>query len=164
MSVRLDAFRNAVLADARSEAERTFEAAARDAEATLAEARRRAEQLIEQARREGRDAAERETRRRRIDARRQARALVLRERRRALDRLRDTVLERLRDGATYERLEAVLVQQAQRQLGANAKIERHGDAGGLVAYSDGRRVDYRLPVLVERAIDELGSRLEDLWR
>ncbi len=166
MKVELDVFRETLLEQARREAEEELEAAENEAAKRLAEAREQAEQLGEQARREGREAAERETRRERVEARREARALVLREQRRALERLRERALERVREARgsdAYRRLTARLEQRARRQLGDDVEID-NADGGGLVGHCDGRRVDYRLPVLVDRVIEEMGSELEGVWK
>lgn len=166
MNIDIDVFREAVLADARRAAQRRIEEAERDAEQRLEDARRRSESRVADARREGREAAEREDRRSRLEARREARSLVLREQRLAVEKLRERALEQLRGergSEAYERLMARVEQLARQQLGPEAEIERDAEVGGLVARAGRRRVDYRLPALVDRVIEELGSELEALW-
>jgi len=35
--------------------------------------------------------------------------------------------------------------------------------GGVVARAGTRRVDYRLPILAERALDDLSDKVAELW-
>lgn len=161
----LDAFRDAVLGDARDHARRRTEDAEQEARDRIDDAQRQAEDLRDRARQEGKEAAERELRRRRAGVRRQAREQVLRARRDALERLRAEALDRLTDSiaadgdtALQQRLEELVTSQ----LGADAELET-GSEGGVVGCADGRCVDYRLPTLVDRAIRELGAEVEELW-
>ena len=62
----------------------------------------------------------------------------------------------------YDRLVERLRAAAVEQLGGSAHVE-DAPAGGLVAASNGRRVDYSLPALVERALAQLAPRAEELW-
>ena len=162
----LDAFRDAVLGDARRHARRLTGDAEQQARDRVDDAQRQAEDLRDRARQEGREAAERELRRRRAGVRRQAREEVLRARQDALERLRAEALHRLADGAaadTDTSLDQRLEELVRRQLGAGAELESDPD-GGVVGRADGRCVDYRLPTLVDRAIRELGGEVEELWR
>jgi vacuolar-type H+-ATPase subunit E/Vma4 len=167
MKTSIEVFRDAVLADARAATRRRLEAARHDAHERIGEARKQARWLIENARQEGREAALREMRRQRVEARRQAHGIVLNARREALERLRERTLARLRgrrgDGAD-ERLAERLQELARRQLGDEIEIEREPDGGGLIAHRGARLVDYRLSALVDRAMDDLGPELEELWR
>lgn len=163
--MKLDTFRDAVMREAREEAGRLLDAAERDARRVLDEARERADDLVERARREGREAAEREMRRRRAEAQREARTRVQEARRDAVDHLRRRGLELLRERRGTEEYAGLMERlgaTARDQLGSGVRIETGDD--GLVASVDGRRVDYRLPALVDRLMEELGGELEELWR
>lgn len=165
--LKLEAFRKAVLDEVQQEARERVEQVERDAQRKLAEARQKRESLMEEARREGRESAERQTRRRRLEARREGRAQILRARREALTQLRERTLQRFKnrhedgdDRLFMSRLE----EMARDQLGNDTRIEPNPDAGGLVACLEGRIVDYRLPAVVDRALEDLGTELEELWR
>lgn len=165
--MKLDAFREAVLDEARADADRRLEEAERNADERTDDARRRADELLEEAREEGRRAADRETHRRRSEARREARERILRAHRDAVERARERSLEKLRqmqDHEEYEELMGRLEQLAHQQLGDDIEMERDAEIGGFVARADSRRVDYRLPVLVDRAMEEMGSELRNLWQ
>ena len=159
--LKLDAFRKAIVDEARREARERLDQAEREARRKVAEARQKLEALLEEARREGRETAERETRRRRSEVRREARAQVLRARREALERLRKAALERFRNNRT---IMGRLEKMAREQLGEEASIEPDPESGGLVARRDGRMVDYRLPTVIDRALEDLGVELEELWQ
>lgn len=162
----LETLRAALVEEARREAAARVEAAERAAAERVALARAEAERLTEKARQEGREETARATRRLRSEARRRAREQVLRARRDAVERLRSRSVEQLREnvtGRTAAELEQRLVRLARAQLGDDADIET-GPGGGLVARADGRRVDYRIPALVDRALEEMGEEVEDLWQ
>lgn len=165
--LNLEAFRKALLDEAQREARERLEQAKRDAQRKLDDARQKRDGLVEDARREGRESAERETRRRRSEARREARAKILRARREALEQLRDRTLDRLREkqgDGDYRRFMSRLEEIAREQLGDGARIEPDPDTGGLIARCEGRVVDYRLPAVVDRALEDLGAELEALWQ
>lgn len=166
-NVRLHTFRAAILDEAREHARKETADAERAARQLMQDAQRQAEQRRERARRQGRQMAERKTRRRRVEARRHAREMRLRARRETLDQLRQRVLERLdeqRDTPAYRALLERWERLARRQLGDDAAIDTKLDVGGLVAHAGGRRVDYRLPVVVDRVLEDMGSELEELWQ
>ena len=159
--------RSALLDLAEEEAEHVLG----DAAARAAEARRRAaegaEARIAQARTEAEEAAEQEADRLRARARRQGRSLVLAARRDVYDRLRSeahTAALALRGSPPYERMVARLAESARARLGEEAivEIDPSGE-GGVRARGGHRRLDYSLPVLVERSLESLGPRLEALW-
>lgn len=165
--MNLDAFRRSVLTEAREDARRELDSADDEVRHHVTDAQAQAARLVDSARREGREAAELETRRRRSEARRGARERVLHARRDALEQLRRRVLELLlerRGSVAYRGLLDRLETTARNQLAGSVEIERTPDGGGLVAHVDGRRVDYRLPVLVDSALEGLGTQLEELWR
>lgn len=162
----LDAFRDAVLGDARHHARRLTEDADEQARQRIEDAERQATQLRDRARQEGQEAAERELRRRRAGVHRQAREQVLVARRAALDQLRTAALDRLADrlaAGQDDTLQQHLEELARRQLGDAAELEIDPE-GGVVGRADGRCVDYRFPTLVDRAIRQLGTEVEELWR
>lgn len=167
MSADLGAFRDAVLAEAREHARQVREQAGPAADEQLRAARVDAAALVDEAQREGREAAQRQQRHERSEARRENRETVLAARGDAVEQLRYRVLEHLdqaRDGAAYDGLLGRLETVARRQLGGRCEVEEDTEAGGVLATAGGRRVDYRLPTLVERALADLGSELEELWR
>ncbi len=165
--MRLDALREALVTQARRESSVLEAEAERAAAERIESARSQAGRLTEQAQADGREQTERAVRRRLSSARRQGREVVLRAHRDALDRLRDRVVERLRDAehaSGCSRLLADLADRARGQLGAGAKVEDDRAVGGFVARAGGRVVDYRLPEVVARVMEEMGDELEDLWR
>lgn len=164
--MNLDAFRDAVLSEARDDAERWVDGAEREAEERIADARDRASESVEGAREAGRHAAAREMHRRQTEVRRRARERVLRARRDVMEQLRAHVRDLLRDRTStdeYERFEEHLRSMAAEQLGAGADVEQ-AERGGFVARLDRRVVDYRLDVIVDRAFDEMADELGELWR
>jgi len=165
--LKLEAFRKTVLDEAQRDARERLQQVEESARRKVDAARQKFERLMEEARGEGRESAERETRRRRSEARREARAQVLRVRHEALERLRERTLQRFqqkRGDNDYRRFMSRLERIAREQLGDEARIEPDADAGGLVARCEGRLVDYRLPAVVDRALEDLGAELEELWR
>lgn len=163
--MKLDTFRHAVLADARRDAERIADEAEREAQDRVRHASEEAEQERDQARRQGRETAERQMQRQRAEGHRQAQEVVLQARRRALERLREEALRRLRDGRDtddHRALSKRLEQLAREQLGPEADIDKSPD-GGLVAHADSRCVDYRLPAVVDRVLGDMAGELEELW-
>jgi V/A-type H+-transporting ATPase subunit E len=163
----LTVFRDAVLAEARRAADALLAETDVVVDAQLDAARTEAEQLRATARAHGREAAEHELRRRVAEARQEARGTVLRARRDVLDELRDRVVQQLLDcrgGADYEALCDRLGRAAREQLGADAAVDEDHAIGGVVGSAGGRRVDYRLPVLVDRALEDMAGTLEELWR
>lgn len=165
--MRLQAFREAVLAEAREDAQRRLDETEQAARRRLESAQAQAAELVEDARQEGRDSAERETGRHQMESRRTAREQVLQAHHDAVVLLRRRVLTLLRErrhSKPYRDLLVCLEERARQQLGTEAEVDNDPDGGGFVARADGRRVDYRLPTLVERVMDEMGTELEDLWR
>jgi vacuolar-type H+-ATPase subunit E/Vma4 len=163
----LDAFRAALLAQARQTARQQIDEAERDARERVRDARQRAVRVLDDAREQGRQAAEHETRRLRAQARQEGREARLRTRRDTLAELRRRTLARLeeqRDTPAYQDLLDRLERLAREQLGSDAEVDTEPDEGGLVARAGGRRVDYRLPAVVDRALQDMGDELEELWR
>ena len=165
--IPLDAFRTAALADARAEADRVLGAARDEASAEVDAARRAAAAVRDHARDRGRRAARQQLRRRVAEGRQQARERVLNARRAVLEDLQTAVRERLDDQRRtdeYHQLRERLVRTARQQLGVAALVEEDGEVGGIVASVPGRRVDYRLPVLVACVVEDMAAALEELWR
>jgi V/A-type H+-transporting ATPase subunit E len=165
--LKLDAARDALLADARDEAERLLAKAAEEADSQLESARREAEGLVAAARSrgeaEGRTAAARELAREHALARME----VLAARRSLYDELRrrahDAVLK-LREEPGYAELLHRLASVARRDLGSEAELEIDPEeVGGVRGRSGTRRVDYTLPALAERCVAGLGPSLIRLW-
>jgi len=161
--VNLTSFRDAVVGSAHDDADALREDAERSARQRIEEAEDEAERLVEQARQDGREQAEHELQRERASARRDAGREVLRTRAALLEQLRRRTLEQLREQEDGDELRERLRELAVEQLGDDVHFEEQDD-GGLIGYLDGRLVDYRLPVVVDREIEELTSAgLERLW-
>ncbi|MGZ4352906.1 MAG: hypothetical protein ACXVZ4_05125 [Gaiellaceae bacterium] len=157
--------REALLAEARAEAARTLAQADADAAATIAAARAEAEALVAQARADGAAAAEIEGAHVQAQARRAARAAVLAAERELYDELCRQAFDgaaALRGTAVWDGLLLELAAAARSQLGPDAKVEVD-PASGVRAYLDGTSVDYSLAVVVDRALERLGARTEELW-
>ncbi len=159
----LDVFRESILAEAKAEAERLVAEADAAAGDRMAEARKRADDMVENAREEGRAMAERETALDRAAARRRVRGTVLDAQRRAFEELRERSIEALTrsDGLAHlmEHAEAM----ARARLGEHTDIEDDPGSAGFIATAGGRRLDFRASSLIDRAMIELGTRLEELW-
>lgn len=134
----------------------------------VADAEAQARSLVERGRFEGEKAARQEALRRGAVANRRARELRLGAQRLLLEELRQRALEAAlerRADPMYPKLIDRLSRTARVQLGPDAALELDPPAaGGVIGRVDGRSVDYTLPALVERAIEDLGGRLEALWR
>lgn len=163
--MNLGPLRDALLAEARAEAARTLAQADADAAATIAAARAEAEALVEQARADGAAAAEIEGAHVQAQARRAARAAVLAAQRELYDELCRRAFDEaaaLRGTAVWETLLSHLEAAARSQLGPAARVEVD-PATGVRAYLNGTSVDYSLSVVVDRALERLGARTEELW-
>ena len=166
--MNLGPLRNAELAQARAEAEAALADADRRAAVELAAAQERGEELVRRARAEGAAAAAIAGAHDEAQARRTARALVLAAERELYDELcrrADEEVFALRGGDAYRALLEELSAVARRQLGAGARLDVDPDGlGGVRGSSNGRSVDYTLPSVVDRALERLGARTEELWR
>jgi vacuolar-type H+-ATPase subunit E/Vma4 len=166
--VNLEPLRAALRAEAEAEARRRSADVDEECARRLADAESRARELIRGARLEGEQAAAKESVRRRAAATRHARELRLSAQRRVIDefgaRARREALSMPGD-PRYPSLLARLSRAAKDQLGADAelKLDPPG-AGGVRAHAGTRFVDYTLPALVDRAIDDLDGRLRELWQ
>ena len=157
----------ALLADARAQAQRVLEDADDECEERLADARRRAAELLAGAREQG-DAEGR------VEADREqalegllARTEVLAAQRRAYEELqaraRAAVLD-LREEPGYPELLERLAAAARRDLGDAAQLEIDPpDAGGVRGTAGSLHVDYTLVTLAEGCVRDLGPGLRRLW-
>ncbi len=157
--MKLDPYRDALLQEARARVDAMRAEATQEANDRTEEARRRADRMIREARADGEAAAERETARAHVRARRRARRIVLEARRDVVTRLREAAVEAAmaaRSGPAYEGMLERLTVLARGQLGAGARLTVDPpDAGGVLAELDGRRVDYTIVALVDRALAEV---------
>jgi len=162
----LDPVREALLAEAETEAERLVGRAEERAAAQVARAEEQKAALVRRARAEGEAAAELEAASELAQARRRARTLVLEAQRAAYDDARreaHAAAERLRSGPRYAELVDDLAARAHEALGPGAEIERDPPEGGVVGRRGNRRVELTLPALVDRCLAENASALERLW-
>lgn len=166
LTVALEPVRQALLEDAGATAEAILAAARRSATDTVAAAEREVEAEVERARRRSeaiaRAAADQALARARRDAHRAVLEARDEVRRRLETEVRAAVL-RLPEDPRYERLVERLHAVARSQLGEDATVYADPEAGGVVAESDGRRVDYTLVALAERALAGLADRVEMRW-
>jgi vacuolar-type H+-ATPase subunit E/Vma4 len=165
--VNLESLRAAFLQRAEEDAARRRAEVEAECERRLAAARERARSLVEQAKLEGQTAGEEEGVRRRRLAERAAREKRLAARGEIYEALRSRAREdafALRAEPGYGALLDRLADVARRQLGPAAAIEVDPAAGGILAHSGARSVDYTLPALVDRALVELDGEVEQLWR
>jgi vacuolar-type H+-ATPase subunit E/Vma4 len=165
--VTLAPLRDALLADARSRAAGVQAEAAARVESELEAARSETTALLARARAEAQERADIDVQRRASAQRRDAQRRVLRARREAYESLREeaiaAVLE-LRDDPGYAALLDRLEAAARTRLGPGTAIERDPPGLGGVIARDGQRViDATLPALAARALDELGSEVDELW-
>lgn len=166
-TIALEPVRRTLLDDAR-----------RAAGEIVAEAQRRAEQIVDDARSEADEALGEARRRAEASAAAQAEQTLARDRRaaysnvlRTRDELRRELTDRVRSAAVdlrhdprYPALLDQLEQLAREQLGGEIEIERDPQpGGGIVATAGGRRVDYRLAALADRAVNAIADEVVKLW-
>lgn len=163
----LDTVRQALIAEARADAAELTGRARAHADDRVEAARADVAEQVRQARIAAEADAEEQLGVERAAVRRQARRQVLQARRRARDSLVDAVvaaLEAKRGTPAYDGFVDRLTEEAAAQLGSDARVQEEPPAGGVIATSDRRRVDYTIPTIVERVVDALGPEVEDLWR
>ncbi len=165
--MNLEPVRDALLADARRDAEGLRTRAERDAAATVAAGSREAERLLAEAHAAGEAEARAVVAADLAQARREAREVVLRARRdvyeRTLAAARDEA-SALRHAPRYDALVDGLTGVARQQLGDDTAVIVDDEVGGLLARAGARTVDYRLPAIAERCFGDVGPDLEALWR
>lgn len=165
--MKLDAFRDAVLAQSRDRADVRRSDVRKEADRRLSEARDRAREVTRAAEADGRSIAAGEMARVTTAARRRARENVLAARRQVFEEFRRRVIASVKDrwtAAGDDGWPRALEDMARRQLGNGLTIEPDVEAGGFIARLDGRVVDYRVPVVVDRTLDEMNFDVEVLWR
>jgi vacuolar-type H+-ATPase subunit E/Vma4 len=163
----LEPVRVALLDDARAEADRLIADATRAADLIVGRAQLDADAAIEQARRRGAASAEARADQTLTHTRSTAHTEILRAEddiRRGLHGAARAAVLDLRTDHRYPVLMSELELRARRQLGPDAMITPDPDGGGFVAQSGGRRVDYTLPALADRALDALADKVAALWR
>lgn len=157
----LQPVRDALLAEARADAEATLHAARQDGHRVLMAAQREADAVLADARAQGSQDATSLLATERARSRRAARAIVLAAQQAAYDELREhaavAVRQLLSDPANRARLEAL----ASRRLGDRVTVRSAPDGGLLAVASDGRSVDASIHALVDGAL--AGLDLEQLW-
>lgn len=162
----LDAVREALLAQAEAEAKRLARRVDERAAAQVKRAEKHTAALVQHARGEGEAAAALEATVEMARARRAARAHVLRAQREVFDNVRRAAYaaaELLRSRPEYADLLERLIVRVQAELGKDVELDVDPPAGGVVGRHGNRRVDYTLPVLVERCLADHATDLERLW-
>ena len=165
--MNLEPLRRALRVETVAAADRRRSAIGAECERIVAEAEAGANELSDAARVEGERAAAREAARRHAAAARRARETRLAARRSLVDELRrrarEAVLE-LRERPDYPELLERLSDAARSQLGDDAKLEVDPPGrGGVIGRRGDASVDYTLPAMADRTIDEMGVALERLW-
>jgi V/A-type H+-transporting ATPase subunit E len=165
--VNLEPLSEALRAQADAETERRRVEVDEECRRRVRAAEVKARSLVVEGRREGERAAAREALRRQALALRRGRELRLQAKRALIDELRGRARRQalgLRSHRRYPELLDRLSRVARSQLGADAELEIDVEtAGGVVGRTGRRSVDYSLPILVERAIEDLDGALEALW-
>jgi vacuolar-type H+-ATPase subunit E/Vma4 len=162
----LDPVREALLAEAKLAAVLAVRQASERADAQVVEAEAETTALVDRARAEGEAAAELEAAATLALARRRARSAFLQAQREVYDGVRRQAHEaaqELRSTPRYDELVERLAARAAEVLGAGAEIVRDPPDGGVLARAGNRRLDYTLPVLVERCLARHATEIERLW-
>lgn len=167
MRAELEPVREALLADATSQADRLIADATSAAATEADEAERKAETEIERAARRGAASARARANQELAHVRNAAHREVLE----AKDDIRGRFQEalhaaalNLRNDARYPALVDELERLARHQLGPNTHIERDPNGlGGIVGVSGARRVEYTLPALADRALESVADKVGQLW-
>lgn len=157
--------RAALVGDAEAEADRILSSAKSSADDVVAEATAQADAEVERARHRAELAAQANAEQVLARVRSEGHRAVLVSQQQLRQRLIDEVhasVEELRNDPRYPALVDHLEALARTQLGDEAVIE-HVPAGGIVAEANGRRVDYRLTALVDRALETLDDEVAALW-
>jgi vacuolar-type H+-ATPase subunit E/Vma4 len=166
--VNLEPLRGGLRAQADADAARRRLEVDEECRRLVSAAEAEARSLTAEGRGEGERAAVREALRRRALASRHGRELRLEAERALIDDLRVRARVKalaLRGDRRYSELLERLSRVARSQLGPDAQLEIDPeDAGGVVGRAGRRSVDYTLPMLVDRAIEDLDGELEALWR
>ncbi len=163
----LEPVREALVADAKSQADQLIADATSASAIEADEAERLADAEIERAARRGAASAQARANQELAHARSVAHREVLEAkddiRGRFQEALRAAALN-LRNDARYPALVDELERLARDQLGPNTTIERDPNGlGGIVSVSGARRVDYTLPALADRALESVADEVGQLW-
>jgi vacuolar-type H+-ATPase subunit E/Vma4 len=166
--VNLEPLRRALRAETEAAAERRRNEVAAECDRIVSDAEASARRLAHEAHLESERAAARENARRRANAGRRAREIRLAAQHDLVEELRrrsrQAVLE-LREHPGYPTLLERLSRVARAQLGEDAElVVDPPDRGGVIGRRGGASVDYTLPAMADRAIDDLGPELVRLWK
>lgn len=159
--------RAALLADARERAGQLLQQADEQARELIAQAQRDAEELLARAREEGLAAGRAQGARDAGRGQVLSRWEVLAAQQAVYEELRQRVhtdVMALREEPEYPELLERLAAAAHRDLGEGAELEIDPPGrGGVEARAGSRQVDYTLPSLAERCLQNVGPALARLW-
>jgi hypothetical protein len=164
--LNLEPVRQARLARSRAEAARLLAQARQEAAAAVAAAELEAQRVVDDARELGRRESAVRDEEHAAHSVSEARELVLAAQRLAWESLTAAAVEAasaLRAEPGYPELLDRVRALGRAQLGQGAS-EQEGDGGGVILRAGSRRVDYSLPALARRGLQELGGRVTELWR
>jgi hypothetical protein len=167
VTVTAEPLREALLEQARVDAERALGHADEQVALKLRDAEERGREIVERARAEGTAAAAIASAHEEARARQRARTLVLATRLELYEELARqsrAAAHAFRGDPGYRTLLERLSAAARFQLGEGTALEVDPLEGGVRASSGARHVDYTLDALVERCLEGLGSEVERLWR
>jgi len=163
----LEPVREALLRDARAQAELIVSTATNLANELLTTAETEADAEVDGARHRAELAAQAHTQQGLAQARRDAHRVVLDGQNQLREQLLDAVhtsARQFRHDPRYQALLDQLEAVARSQLGDETVIERDPEPdGGVIAEAGSRRVDYRLVQLADRALDALSDDVVELW-
>ncbi len=161
----LEAVRRHHLAAAHARADAILRDARAQAQQIAAKSETDARALVEQAEKEGEEAAELDTSREWTSARRRARSVMLAAQSEAYQDLRTAVAGAVRSDSRYLSLLSWLADAALRKLGPGAEVavDTGGDRGVTATRKD-RLVEWSLEKIVDESVYRLGPSVEELWR
>jgi len=167
LRARLGAVRRTLLEDATGEAEQIVAEAAAQAQALVDETREEISEKLDRAERRAEMSAQANAEQSLARSRAAAQRQVLQAKEAIRIRLVDEVHAaalRLRDDPDYPRLLDALGTLARIQLGPGAIIDRDPrSVGGVLGEADGRKVDYSLLSVSDRALETLADEVARLW-
>jgi vacuolar-type H+-ATPase subunit E/Vma4 len=165
--MNVEPLRTSFLAAATADTERRLADCREECAQRIGAARREADELIEQARRAGEADARAQVPQTLVTARRRAHAEVLAAQQQVYEEFRraaHAALLALRGTPGYPTLLERLASAARAQLGEDAVIDVDPpDVGGVIGTKGSCRVDYSLPALADRLIDDVGDDASQLW-
>jgi vacuolar-type H+-ATPase subunit E/Vma4 len=160
----LSPVRQALLAEARAQADALLAEADADVEEMVSAASTQAAEMRSQAREQGTADAGRYLAAERARSRREARQVVLQAQRRAWEELRRRCHEAvliLREDSSYQDRLADVVERSTQSHGPDVVVEERSD--GVVLENSRRRTSYTLTDLAESALHRRGRDIEGLW-